>query len=270
MSKEAPPVSKNLKDFNALLDIVKRLRGPDGCPWDKEQTHKSLTRFAIEEAFELAEAIDQDDQAEIIQELGDVLLQVVLHSEIARQDKRFDVTDVIEAISSKMIRRHPHVFGDVSVKDSNEVLKNWGEIKASEKADAGKSASLERFDVPEQLPALIRAQKIGEKTSRQRFDWPSAKEVMLKVEEELLEVKEAIQSKDEAEIEAEIGDLLFSVAQLARHLNVDPEQSLRQCNRRFERRFFKMQQLAQARKLDFMSLADAEVESLWTEAKKLT
>ncbi len=270
MTSDTPTVPKNLKDFNALLDVVKRLRGPDGCPWDKEQTHKSLTRFAIEEAHELAEAIDQDDQKEIIQEFGDVLLQVVLHSEIARQDSRFEISDVIEAISSKMIRRHPHVFGDVNVKDSDEVLKNWGEIKADEKAKAGKTAPEARFDIPEQLPALIRAQKIGEKTQRQRFDWPSAKEVMVKVEEELLEVKEAIESKNQSEIEAEIGDLLFSVAQLARHLKIDPEQSLRQCNRRFERRFFKMQELAENRKLDFMALKDAEVESLWTEAKKLT
>lgn len=262
-----PQAPKNLKEFNALLEIVKTLRGPDGCPWDKEQTHKTLTRFALEEAFELAEAIDQDDQTEIVEELGDLLLQVVLHAEIGRQEKRFKIDDVIEAISSKMVRRHPHVFADVEVENSEEVLKNWNEIKASEKVNKPKTSS---FNIPESLPALIRSQKIGEKTSRLRFDWTSPEQVLSKVDEELEEVKEALKSGSAEELQAEIGDLLFSVAQLARHVNCDPEQSLRQCNKRFERRFFKMQELATQKKLDFLTLTDAEVETLWTEAKKLT
>jgi tetrapyrrole methylase family protein/MazG family protein len=256
-----------MRDFKTLLEVVERLRGPDGCPWDKEQTHKSLTRFALEEAFELAEAIDQGQDAEMIEELGDLLLQVVLHSEIARQEKRFDVGDVVASISEKMIRRHPHVFGDQSVKNSEEVLKNWSEIKAREKAAKPKPRG---FDVPEALPALVRAQKIGEKTRRQNFDWASPKEVMLKVEEELNEVKEAIQGGSREEVESEIGDLLFSVAQLARHLNCDPEQTLRRCNRRFEKRFFKMRELAEAEGVDFETLPAPQLESLWTRAKKLT
>lgn len=263
-----PQAPKNLREFEALLEIVKKLRGPDGCPWDKEQTHQSLTRFAIEEAFELAEAIDQHDQSEIISELGDLLLQVVLHSEIASQDSRFEIADVIQAINEKMVRRHPHVFGDVSVKDSNEVLKNWSEIKASEKSQT--QSSKPSFDLPKALPALIQAHKIGEKTSRRRFDWSSASEVMKKVDEELDEIKQAIRANNKEDIASEIGDLLFSVSQLARHLDIDAEQALRQCNQRFERRFFKMQDLAESRKLDFMKLSDTEVEDLWTEAKKLT
>lgn len=260
-----PQVPKNLKDFRSLLEVVKALRGPDGCPWDKEQTHKSLTRFALEEAFELAEAIDQDDQSEMIAELGDLLLQVVLHSEIARQENRFNIEDVIESISSKMVRRHPHVFGNVEVKDSKEVLHNWNLIKAGEK-----QKPLDRFDVPEALPALIRSHKIGEKTQRARFDWSEAKEVMAKVKEELSEVEQALQVGQKDQIQHEIGDLLFSVAQLARHLDCDPEQALRQCNRRFERRFFKMHELAKQQGRVFSDLKPEEKESLWTQAKKLT
>jgi len=264
-----PKAPENLREFAGLLKVVEFLRGPDGCPWDKEQTHQTLTRYAIEEAFELSEAIDSGLDAEIRDELGDVLLQVVLHSEIARQERRFDIYDVIEAIGSKMVRRHPHVFGDVVAKTSGEVLSNWAEIKAAEKAgkaSAAKKAVLS-FDIPVGLPALIRSQKIGEKTKKVNFDWTDAKACWPKIDEELSELKTAMAEGRAEEIESELGDLLFSVAQLARHLNVDSEQALRKTNQRFEKRFEKMQTLVAADGLDWAKLSDADKEKYWKRAK---
>lgn len=271
-----------------LLEIIAALRAPNGCPWDREQTHRSLVPFAIEEAYELAEAIEAGDDAEIVQELGDVLLQVVLHAQIASETNRFQVDDVIRAISEKMIRRHPHVFGDESANTSEDVLKRWQEIKKAEKA--GKSESVDaafRFDVPRALPSLSRAAKIGEKTNRLRFDWPNWQGVLAKVDEELEEVKKALKEskapvftpKEGPEtgmsrdpVACEIGDLLFSVAQLARHRGLDPEQCLRDANNRFERRFGILRGLAEERaKADgrnWDARAQDELEELWQLAKK--
>jgi tetrapyrrole methylase family protein/MazG family protein len=263
-----PP--KDLEKFESFLEIVAALRGPDGCPWDKEQTHRSLTPYAIEEAHELAEAIESDDEPEMIAELGDVLLQVVLHAEIGRGDGRFDIRDVIRAISTKMIRRHPHVFSDVKVAGSSEVLSNWAEIKAQEKKN--KAATPEtRFDIPSQLPALARAQKIGDKTKRLRFDWNNATEVLLKVDEELAEVREELptaeKASDKAKLEHEVGDLLFSVAQLARHLGLEAEQCLRSANARFEKRFFTMREQIAASGRDYDKLTSEELEKAWQTVK---
>ena len=260
-----PKAPDNLREFAGLLKVVEYLRGPDGCPWDKEQTHQTLTRFAIEEAHELAEAIDSGDQAEIRDELGDVLLQVVLHAEIARQDKRFDVFDVIQAISEKMVRRHPHVFGDVKAETANEVLTNWAQIKAKEKGkDANHPLS---FDIPQGLPSLLRAQKIGEKTTKVGFDWGSAAECWPKIKEEIAELDEAMKSGKPAEIESELGDVLFSLAQLARHLELDSEQSLRKTNTRFEARFQRMQARVAADGKVWAKLAADEKEKYWKGAK---
>jgi tetrapyrrole methylase family protein / MazG family protein len=268
-----PKAPENLREFAGLLKVVEFLRGPDGCPWDKEQTHQTLTRYAIEEAHELAEAIDSCDDAEIRDELGDVLLQVVLHAEIARQEKRFDIFDVIEAIGAKMVRRHPHVFGDVVARTSGEVLTNWAEIKAAEKAGkAGTEAAAVgktplSFDIPVGLPSLLRAQKIGEKTKKVNFDWTDAAACWPKIEEELSELRNAMAGGRAADIESELGDVLFSVAQLARHLNVDSEQALRKTNLRFEKRFVKMQALVTADGLEWMKLAEADKEKYWKRAK---
>lgn len=270
-----PP--KDLRNFEGLLKVVEALRGPDGCPWDKEQTHKSLTPFAIEEAHELAEAIEAGDESEMIKELGDVLLQVVLHSEIARQEKRFDIHDVIYAISEKMVRRHPHVFGgpkgQTKVETSAEVLTNWAAIKEAEKkaATAGQAKET-RFDIPLALPALARSQKIGEKTKRQRFDWSHATEVLMKVDEELAEVraemdKESGDPTKRAALESEIGDLLFSVAQLARHLGYDAEQTLRKANSRFENRFFKMKNNFVESGRDYDKATSEQLEDAWKTVK---
>ena len=259
-----PP--KNLRTFEALVEVVRALRGPDGCPWDKEQTHRTLTPYAIEEAHELAEAIERGQGQEMVEELGDLLLQVALHSEIGRQESKFDIHDVIETLNTKMVRRHPHVFSDTKAETSGEVLQNWAVIKASEKAAKGKSEPT-GFEIPVSLPALSRASKIGSKTKKHKFDWSKPEEVLAKVEEELLEVREAIQSGTPEEKEAEIGDLLFSVAQLARHVGVEPEQALRTTNQRFENRFFKMKELAKKSGRDFDALTPSELEELWGKVK---
>lgn len=260
-----PP--KDLKSFASLLEIVAALRGPEGCPWDKEQTHRTLTPFAIEEAHELAEAIERGDEAEMISELGDLLLQIVLHSEIGRQESRFNIHDVIYAISEKMVRRHPHVFADTKVADSNEVLDNWSAIKAQEKKKFDADEAM-RFDVSLSMPALTRSQKIGDKTKRLRFDWQNANEVLAKVEEELTEVKDELKSGDKDRLEHEIGDLLFSVAQLARHVGLEAEQTLRTANARFEKRFFTMRKQIKRAGRDYDALTSAELEEAWQKVKR--
>lgn len=255
-----PP--KNTRDFEGLLKIVEDLRGPEGCPWDKEQTHTSLTRFAIEEAHELADAIDSGDSKAIRDELGDMLLQVVLHAEIARQDGLFDIHDVIQNISEKMIRRHPHVFDDTKAATSDEVLDNWAKIKAKEKGHK------DPFDIPKSLPSLLRAHKIGEKTKTVAFDWNSPQSCWSKVEEELNEVRLATAQNDRAEIEAELGDVLFSLAQWARHMGFDSEQALRKANVNFEKRFRRMQALIEAAGLNWENLTAEDKEKFWKMAKK--
>lgn len=264
-----PP--KDTHSFQSLVEVVATLRGPDGCPWDKEQNHKSLTQHAIEEAHELAEAIDGGRRSEVIEELGDLLLQVVLHAEIAHQEGTFSLSDVIHGIVEKLIRRHPHVFGDVKVEDSAEALRNWAKIKAAEKKSATEKAeptvSSPFTSIPQTLPALIRAQKIGSKTVRFHFDWPNPWQVIEKIEEELEEVKEALRNSDLHQQQKELGDLLFTVVQLARHLNFDAEQSLRMTNKKFEKRFMKMHQLVADDKKIFTELATTELELYWQKAK---
>lgn len=261
-----PKAPENLRDFSSLLKVVEFLRGPDGCPWDKEQTHQSLTRFAIEEAHELAEAIDSGDDRELREELGDLLLQVVLHAEIARQDGRFNIEDVIEILNAKMIRRHPHVFGDVKVQNSDDVIANWTEIKAQEK---GKKKEKMAFDIPVALPALARGQKIGEKTEKIGFDWNTSAAVWEKVREEISELEEELKAQGNSDrIEAEIGDVFFSVAQLARHLGLDAEQCARKANQRFESRFKRMQELVESDGKSWNALSSADKEAYWSRAKK--
>jgi tetrapyrrole methylase family protein / MazG family protein len=285
--------TKSDSNWQQLLTIIAALRAPDGCPWDREQTHRSLVPFAIEETFELAEAIEAGADPAIVEELGDVLLQVVLHAQIANETSRFSIDDIVNGISEKMIRRHPHVFGPEtkSGTTTTEVLERWQELKKTEKADAGapKKATTGiafRFDVPLALPALQRSAKIGEKTARFRFDWPNWQSVLTKVDEELNEVKVALKEsptqvynvKDAPEtgtsrdpVACEIGDLLFSVAQLARHRGLDPEQCLREANARFERRFGILQDLESARSAadgrNWESRSQEELEKLWGEAK---
>ncbi len=277
-----PP--ENLETFESFLKIVEALRGPDGCPWDKEQTHRTLTPYAIEEAHELAEAIEAGDEKEMVAELGDLLLQVVLHSEIGRQEGRFTIEDVLRSISEKMVRRHPHVFGSTEVSGSNDVLNNWAKIKAEEKAaKAASGAKVEiqtHFDIPRALPALQRAHKIGDKTNRVGFDWPDANGVFAKLDEEVQELrvefakipnnKSALADDLKSALSHELGDVLFSTAQLARHLSLEAEQCLRDANSRFERRYFTMRTHVEAAGQDWAQLSDEEKEQAWQKAKRLT
>ncbi|MEO0335748.1 MAG: nucleoside triphosphate pyrophosphohydrolase, partial [Pseudomonadota bacterium] len=202
------------------------------------------------------------------EELGDLLLQVVLHSEVAKQDSGFDINDVIEVLSEKMVRRHPHVFSDADATSANQVETNWEEIKKQEKQAKGESTAKNWIDLPSGLPALIGAYKIGKKSKKINFDWPTVDGVLNKVEEELSEVKEAMKSGEAEAIQAELGDLLFSSAQLARHLDVDPEEALRQCNSRFLGRVDLMMEICKEQGLDWMSLDDEQREEVWSEAKR--
>lgn len=258
-----PQAPTDLRSFESLVAIVKDLRGPDGCPWDKEQTHQTLTRYAIEETAELVEAIDKNDKEGICEELGDVLLQVVLHAEIARQNGDFAIEDVVNSIAKKMVGRHPHVFSTVKVKDSSEVKSNWHELKLKEKGSRPLSGGL-----PTGLPALLASQKIGERTKQHRFDWSNLADVFAKVEEELGELKDALKSGTAAEQYAELGDLLFSIAQLARHLGTDSEQALRTTNQRFESRFLRMHDLLKQDGKDPSKVPLEELEAYWQKSKR--
>jgi len=249
--------------FSALVNIIHRLRAPGGCPWDREQTAQSLKPFVIEETYEVIDAIDSGQPEEICEELGDLLLQIVLQAEIAAEQEHFTIEDVVRGISQKLIIRHPHVFGETSVKNTNEVLANWEQIKKKEKVGRGLFEGL-----PKPLPALQRAARIGEKAARVGFDWPDVDSVHDKVKEELAELEEAVASGSPDAVESELGDLLFSVAQWGRHLGHHPEEALRSCCVRFVHRFNIMEQsLGEAG----LSFDDADIEMLeqfWQSAKE--
>lgn len=261
-----PQAPKTLNTFTSLIQIIKDLRGPEGCPWDKEQTHISLTPYAIEEMYEMVEAIESGDNEHMCEELGDVLFQVVLHAAIAEERGAFNIFDVIESISSKIVRRHPHVFSDVKVENAAEVIKNWEEIKKQEKKNKPKKKDY--FNLPKGLPSLQSSHKIGEKTEQYKFDWATSKEVLAQLKAEITELEEAMEQKNTDHIKHEIGDVLFSTAQLARHLNSEPEADLREANRRFIKRFEKM--LESKTIEEFTQLSTTDKENLWKFAKQNT
>ncbi len=246
--------------FDELVRIIAVLRGPDGCPWDQEQTHESLGKHLIEEAYEALAAIDADDSAELADELGDVLLQVMLHSQIAAEEDRFTIDDVISGLIAKMRRRHPHIFGNVRVEDSAQVMRNWDAIKRVEKSRESALAG-----VAPTLPALMYAQKISRRAASAGFDWEDIDGVWAKVHEEIDEIKSAQPGSDE--VADEVGDLLFSVVNVARKLGVDAEDALRRMCSRFERRFEDMEHSAAAGGVSFHDLELGEMEELWQQAK---
>ncbi len=267
-------MNKTLANFKTVVEVVAKLRGPEGCPWDKQQTQKSLTQYIIEEAFELAEAIESGSQQDIQEELGDFLFQVILQAQVAQDEGHFDLSAVLHGLAEKLIYRHPHVFGVEEQKSSEkkeltEIWQNWHKLKSQEAINKGLGAK-PIFTHPKNLPSLQVSSKIGRKTESYRFDWSTPEEVMAKVEEEIEEVRETFANGTPHEKEHEIGDLLFSVAQLARHLKIDPEAALREANRRFERRFTKVLELSQKSQEDFAATSLAEKEQLWQEAKKQT
>ncbi len=253
-----------MTEFDDLVGVMARLRAPDGCPWDREQTHASIRKYVIEEAYEVAEAIDHGDPHELCTELGDLLLQVVFHARMAEEAATFSVRDVCRAVVDKLRRRHPHVFGDVGVRDAAEVSKNWEEIKAVER---GPDASV--IDgVPRALPSLQRAERIAEKASRVGFDWPGPEPVLEKLDEERAELAEALAGGDPERIGDEIGDLLFTVANLARKLDQEPEALLGRAVDRFDRRFRQVEATARAAGEDLRGLGAPALEARWQAAKK--
>jgi len=252
-----------------LLAIMARLRGPGGCPWDREQTLASLRPYVLEETYEVLEAIDVGDPREHCEELGDLLLQIVFQAQLTKEAGQFAFEDVAEAISDKLVSRHPHVFGDSDVKDAEGVLKQWAALKKKEKeAKGGGKSVLE--GVPREMPALARADRLTEKASRIGFDWPDASGPRAKVEEELRELDAAIAAGDRAEIEHELGDALFALANLARKLSVAPEEALRGAIRRFIERFEHIERGLERAGVPHGEGSLAQMDELWNEAKALS
>jgi nucleoside triphosphate diphosphatase len=249
--------------FEKLCEIVAKLRAPGGCPWDREQTHESLLPAVIEEAYEVAEAARAKDDAHFREELGDLLLLVIMHAEIAQESGRFNIDNVLREISDKLIRRHPHVFGISDARDSGAVLKQWEAIKREEKkTDSHYLASL-----PRALPALMRAQKGQSKAARVNFDWTEVRDVIAKVEEELREMKDAITSQDQAMVEDEIGDVLFAVVNLARKCKIDAESALQAATDKFVRRFNQVEDELKARGKKLGDVELAEMDEIWNGIK---
>ena len=252
-------------DFAKLCDIVAKLRAPDGCPWDRKQTNESLVPALIEEAYETAEAARSRDDAHFREELGDLLLLVVMHAQIARETSRFGIDEVIRYVSDKLIRRHPHVFGTSEARDAGAVLKQWEAIKREEK-----NAGLHYLaSLPKALPALVRAQKAQAKAARVNFDWTALGDVTAKVEEELQETKEAIQSHQQEMIEDEIGDLLFAVVNLARKCKIDAESAVQAATEKFVARFNRLEDELKKRGRKLGDVDLAEMDAIW-EAMKMT
>src|SRR5215469_12965874 len=249
--------------FAKLCDIVAKLRAPDGCPWDREQTNESLLPALIEEAYEVAEAARTHNDAHFREELGDLLLLIVMHAQIARETGRFDVNAVIRDVSDKLVRRHPHVFGTSDARDSGAVLKQWEAIKREEKkTDSHYLASL-----PKALPALVRAQKAQSKAARVNFDWTEVRDVIAKVEEELGEMKEAITVQDREMIADEIGDVLFSVVNLARKCTIDAESALQKATDKFVARFNRLEDELRKHGKRLGNVDLAEMDAIWNQIK---
>jgi tetrapyrrole methylase family protein/MazG family protein len=262
------PTEKRKPGFDELVSVMARLRDPDGgCPWDLKQSHTSLRPYVIEEAYEVAEAIDADDPDKLTEELGDLLLQVVFHAQLAREEGVFDIGDVTAAIVEKLIRRHPHIFGDVSVSGADQVLDNWNAIKAAEKGHENRKSVLD--GVPKSYPALLMALEVSKRAVKVGFEWPDTGAVLDKVEEEVAELKAelAAPEPDTAKAAGELGDLLFTAVNVARRLGIDPEDALRKQIDRFGRRFRHIEGRAQGTGRDVSDLNLDEMESYWREAK---
>ena len=261
--------------FERLIKLQARLRAPDGCPWDVEQTHLTLRTYLIEEAYEVLEALESGNDAKFAEELGDLLLQVVFHAQIATEQGRFTAADVVREIHQKMVRRHPHVFGEKRAKDATEVLKNWEQIKAEERrteSGKGSSSSVESEKapaslldgIPHTLPAVMQGFQLTRRASRIGFDWDNVGGVVEKLQEELVELRNAQSSR---QIEEELGDVLFAAVNLARFLKVDPEIALKRTNAKFSSRFRAMERLAHASGRALADVPRNEMESLWDQAK---
>lgn len=264
--------------FADFVAVQARLRAPGGCPWDREQTHLTLRTYLIEEAYEVLDAIESGKSEHLAEELGDLLLQVLFHADLAREAGAFDISHVITGIQDKMIRRHPHVFGNVKAETSGEVLKNWAQLKAKEKQKASEnSGAIKGKDVarppsalegvPRHLPALLEADQLTRKAAHVGFDWENVEGIFEKLQEEIAELQSALPTSDRRAIEEEIGDLFFSLVNLARFLKLDPEVALKQANLKFKNRFEQMEAQANSAGIPLAELSKEELENLWASAK---
>jgi len=251
--------------FLELVRIMARLRSPSGCPWDNEQTHDSLKKYLIEESYELIDSIDNRDDKALIEECGDVLLQVVFHARIAEEEGRFTIQDVLDSICDKLIRRHPHVFGDQTAADAQEVLRQWEQNKKKEKPE--RTSILD--GVPKSLPPLMQAHQIQERVSRVGFDWREIEEVFLKFEEEWKEFRQARSEEHRHRMEEELGDLFFALVNVSRYVDTDPDQALSKTNQKFIRRFHYIEQELQKQNRRLEEATLEEMDALWDEAKRL-
>lgn len=252
------------RTFDQLVQLMTTLRGAQGCPWDRKQTLGTLKPFVIEESYEVVDAIDRNDRAGLAEELGDFLLQAVFIAEITREEGSFDIYDSVTAIHDKLVRRHPHVFGDVKADDAEQVLVNWEKLKNEERKAENKSVLA---GVPQSLPALLRASRLTEKAARVGFDWRRTADVFAKLEEEIGELHEAIESGEESKVHDEVGDLLFTLANIARKLNVNAEEALQSTNRKFTRRFESMERSVREQGQNLDQLTLEQMDALWDEAK---
>ena len=249
-----------MESFDKLVAIIGRLRSPNGCPWDREQTHSSLKGNLTEETYEVLEAIDEGDMGKLCEELGDLLMQVVLHAQIASEGGDFNIDDVTRGISTKLIRRHPHVFGDAEAEDAQKVIANWEVLKREE----GKGSLLS--GLPKDMPALAYSQAVGRRVARVGFDWEDLTGIIEKLAEEVAEFSEAIEHQQRVR---EFGDLLFTLASVARRIDIDLEAALRGANERFYRRFSLMEKVCQKRGISLSSLSPKEQNALWEQAKRV-
>jgi MazG family protein len=262
---------KNSETFGALIELVKKLRSPEGCPWDREQTGETLKPHLIEEAHEVLEALDSDDPQDLCEELGDLLFQILFHSEIAAEQGDFDIYDVCRRIHKKMVIRHPHVFGDKNFKDSAELLRNWEKLKSGEKAGSGKKveASDSILDrIPPSLPSLHVARLISAKASGTGFDWPDLEGIENKITEEINELNEAVDQGNIENIQEEVGDILFTAVNIARFLKIDPESALSKANQKFIGRFQALEQHFHADGKNISEASSDEMEEVWSKVKK--
>lgn len=258
-------------DFHDLVSLMDRLREPGGCPWDRQQSYATLRGFLLEECYEVAEAIDSGEREALREELGDLLFQVVFLARLAKEEGAFTIEDVVASIADKMVRRHPHVFGDARVRDAEQALRQWEEIKRGERQSAsaeGDPCEASVFSgVPRSLPALVKAQRIGDKAARVGFDWPDVAQIFDKVREELSELERASACRDERAGREELGDVLFSIVMLARRLGLDSEEALERANRKFRARFDRVQGELRRRGIRLDDAGSDLLDRLWEEAK---
>jgi XTP/dITP diphosphohydrolase/tetrapyrrole methylase family protein/MazG family protein/ATP diphosphatase len=269
MKMKNPQQRENEEAFSRLVAIMERLRAPDGCPWDREQDFSSLRRYIVEEAYELVEAIEGDGDRAVLEESGDLLLQVVFISQIASEKGLFSIREVLDGICSKLVQRHPHVFGDLNVADSDEVMRNWEAIKTVEKKKNGADSSI-LSGIPRSMPSLLKAYRIQERAAKFGFDWPAgdATPVLAKVDEELSEIREALSEKSAPRLAEEIGDLLFATVNLSRHSGVNPEEALQQASRKFAERFRLVEHSVAETGKPWKEFSLDELDDFWEKAKQ--